>query len=346
MSETKQTIRRRALSARRSLSPALRRWKDRRIENRLRRAVEEAVSPEGAICIYWSLPEEAGTHDLVEELLRQGRKVLMPCHSGECALKRVTHLAKDLLPGENRYILEPAGHCEKISPEEVDLFIVPGVAYDIRGSRIGFGGGYFDQVLVDKRPESGVLALAYECQMFRKVPSDPAYDQPVDRVLTEEREYRYFRSRMEVSDLEAMKHFAERLARVCGKRLRLGLSGTLGVGKTTFIQFLARSLGVKGEVSSPSFVLINEYQGQVPVRHIDLYRIGESVLSEEDLGMFEETMAEFPGPVLIEWAEFGHSWLPLATPLLQLEFSSGGGRRITLETFAAEDAVLHEVVKV
>jgi len=94
---------------------------------------------------------------------------------------------------------------------------------------------------------------------------------------------------------------AEELARgFAGDEIVL-LTGELGAGKTVFTKGLAAGLGVKdsGQVCSPSYTLINVYQGRVPVFHIDLYRLRKD--SEvEDLGL-EDYLGE--GVVIIEWAE-------------------------------------------
>ena len=80
------------------------------------------------------------------------------------------------------------------------------------------------------------------------------------------------------------------------------LFGDLGAGKTTLTQGIARGLGVAEDeyVRSPSFTLINEYRGKMPVFHIDLYRI-ESVSQLENLGLEEILFGE--GTSIVEWAE-------------------------------------------
>lgn len=91
-----------------------------------------------------------------------------------------------------------------------------------------------------------------------------------------------------------------------GQHLETGdvvfLFGDLGAGKTTLTQGIARGLGVPKEeyVRSPSFTLVNEYRGKVPVFHIDLYRI-DSSLELEDLGL--EEILSGQGVCIVEWAE-------------------------------------------
>lgn len=97
-----------------------------------------------------------------------------------------------------------------------------------------------------------------------------------------------------------------KLAEKVAQRVREGtvicLEGGLGAGKTLFVQSMARTLGVQGEVTSPTFNLMNIYEeGFCPIVHFDLYRI-ETEEELEEIGFYEYT--DFPeGIVLIEWAE-------------------------------------------
>ena len=96
-----------------------------------------------------------------------------------------------------------------------------------------------------------------------------------------------------------------KLAGKVAQRIREGtivcLEGNLGAGKTLFVQSMAKTLGVQGEVTSPTFNLMNIYEGFCPIVHFDLYRIqNEDEL--EEIGFYEYT--DFPeGIVLIEWGE-------------------------------------------
>ena len=77
-------------------------------------------------------------------------------------------------------------------------------------------------------------------------------------------------------------------------------SGLLGAGKTCFLQGLARGLGVTTDVTSPTFVLINQYRGRLPVYHLDAYRTG-SLTELVDLGL--EEMLHGDGVTVVEWAD-------------------------------------------
>lgn len=102
------------------------------------------------------------------------------------------------------------------------------------------------------------------------------------------------------------------LARKIGRLIRPGtvicLNGDLGAGKTLFVQNLAASLGAEGEITSPTFNLMNIYEGRLPIFHFDLYRL-EQEYELEEIGFFD--YAEAPeGLVLIEWAEKFTDCLP------------------------------------
>jgi tRNA threonylcarbamoyladenosine biosynthesis protein TsaE len=84
--------------------------------------------------------------------------------------------------------------------------------------------------------------------------------------------------------------------------------GPLGAGKTCFLQGLARGLGVMTDVTSPTFVLVNQYRGRLPVYHVDAYRTG-SLTELVDLGL--EEMLHGEGVTVIEWAD---KLLPLLPP--------------------------------
>jgi len=87
----------------------------------------------------------------------------------------------------------------------------------------------------------------------------------------------------------------------------LALSGGLGSGKTVLIQGVVRGLGYEGPVVSPSFVIVSEYTGRLPVLHVDLYRI-EDPQSLAELGLREIFWND--GVTLVEWADRATSFLP------------------------------------
>ena len=108
-----------------------------------------------------------------------------------------------------------------------------------------------------------------------------------------------------------------------GPAATLGLAGPPGSGKTCFVQGLARGLGVRGVVRSPTFTLIHEHRGPVPLSHVDLYRLEASDL--EGLGL--EEILDGAGVVAIEWADRAPGALPPEHLLIEFEFGPGESDR-------------------
>ena len=104
------------------------------------------------------------------------------------------------------------------------------------------------------------------------------------------------------------------------------LYGELGAGKTAFTRGLARGLGVSAdEVSSPTFTIVQEYQGRLPLYHVDLYRLEEKEV--DDLGLEELVLGD--GVVVIEWAERWHD-RPDDVIKVRLEHVDDDRRRLRL----------------
>ena len=90
-------------------------------------------------------------------------------------------------------ILEPKAELrdvpgKRIDVKELDLIMVPGVAFDARGARMGHGFGYYDKLLEHARPDTPLVALAFECQIFPEIPTH-AHDVFMDKIITEKAIY-------------------------------------------------------------------------------------------------------------------------------------------------------------
>ncbi|MGH8977529.1 MAG: tRNA (adenosine(37)-N6)-threonylcarbamoyltransferase complex ATPase subunit type 1 TsaE [Acidimicrobiia bacterium] len=111
------------------------------------------------------------------------------------------------------------------------------------------------------------------------------------------------------------------------------LVGDLGAGKTTFAQGIARGLGVPGPVTSPTFTLVQQYTGRVPVAHVDIYRL-DRIQELHDLG-FEELL-DGPGVTLIEWGDAIRQVLPVDHAVVRIEPGDSDDERVL--TFEFEGA--------
>ncbi|CAM4114244.1 tRNA (adenosine(37)-N6)-threonylcarbamoyltransferase complex ATPase subunit type 1 TsaE [Mesobacillus thioparans] len=125
---------------------------------------------------------------------------------------------------------------------------------------------------------------------------------------------------------EETKDFAKRLAGLLKEGDVIALEGDLGAGKTTFTKGLAEGLGITRNVNSPTFTIIKEYQGRLPLYHMDVYRVEDAF---EDLG-FEEYF-EGNGVTVVEWAHLIEAQLPQELLLLQLYLDDNGARRVVVE---------------
>ncbi|MFD2924489.1 tRNA (adenosine(37)-N6)-threonylcarbamoyltransferase complex ATPase subunit type 1 TsaE [Halobacillus naozhouensis] len=120
--------------------------------------------------------------------------------------------------------------------------------------------------------------------------------------------------------------FSEKLAEYLTPGDVLTLEGDLGAGKTTFTKGLAKGLGVTRTVNSPTFTIIKEYMGRIPLYHMDVYRLEDS---DEDLG-FEEFF-EGDGVTVVEWSQFIKEYLPDERLDITIEYLSETERKIKLQ---------------
>ncbi len=105
------------------------------------------------------------------------------------------------------------------------------------------------------------------------------------------------------------------------------LVGELGSGKTTFVQGLAQGLGVREPVRSPTFVLMHEYQGRLPIYHFDAYRVN-SLAELREIG-FEETVYA-QGLTVIEWGERAAGLLPRTCWRVEIALLADTRRKIRI----------------
>ncbi|MBT2658481.1 tRNA (adenosine(37)-N6)-threonylcarbamoyltransferase complex ATPase subunit type 1 TsaE [Bacillus sp. ISL-18] len=120
--------------------------------------------------------------------------------------------------------------------------------------------------------------------------------------------------------------FAERLATYLQPGDVIALEGDLGAGKTTFTKGLAKGLEVKKTVNSPTFTIIKEYRGRLPLYHMDVYRVADAY---EDLGFDEYFEGE--GVTVVEWAHLIEEQLPEERLTIFLYHQGQDQRKIVLQ---------------
>ena len=128
------------------------------------------------------------------------------------------------------------------------------------------------------------------------------------------------------------------LGKKIGQLLKKGdiiaMQGTLAAGKTTITKGIADALEIKDTITSPTFCLISEYEGKMPLYHMDVYRL-EGTDDFENLGTEEMLYGE--GVSIIEWSEKIMDALPKKTIILKLEPQEDGSRLITIDNWKNGD---------
>ncbi len=184
----KREIRSRAHSARRRQQD-----KDRLSREICRKlaALPEYVAAD-TVMFYVDMRSEVRTRQFLPTAWQQGKRVVVPyCVGGQIELFLLESM--DELAVDTFGILEPRAELRgrrdrKIDVSAIDLIVVPGVAFDRKGGRIGHGKGYYDKLLQVARPETMRVALAFECQLFPEVPTLP-HDVRMDKIITEKAIY-------------------------------------------------------------------------------------------------------------------------------------------------------------
>jgi tRNA threonylcarbamoyladenosine biosynthesis protein TsaE len=142
---------------------------------------------------------------------------------------------------------------------------------------------------------------------------------------------------IEVASEADTERLGQALAQVAGPGQVIGLVGTLGAGKTRLVRALAEALGVDPRaISSPTFVLIHEYEGRMPIFHFDAYRL-DGPDDFEALGA-SDYWAEGDGVCLIEWADLVDDRLPTGAWWVRIEMAGPTARLVHIETPGASRA--------
>lgn len=152
-----------------------------------RLSVMPEVASAGCLLAYVSKAHEIDTHGLIQQLLAIGKYVCVPSFDGTSRHYRASKLRDfhaDL--GKGKFgILEPKGEAVCIvRADKLDAVLLPGLAFDVHGNRVGRGLGFFDRLIMEA---SGIkIALAHDFQVLNEVPAD-AHDVCVDFIVTEKR---------------------------------------------------------------------------------------------------------------------------------------------------------------
>ncbi|WP_449161767.1 5-formyltetrahydrofolate cyclo-ligase [Streptococcus sp.] len=133
------------------------------------------------IATYLSFPHEFQTQELIEQALRDGKKVLIPKTYSKGRMDFVIYDSQQLVK-TSFGLLEPQGDLEVVDASQIDLIHVPGLAFTTEGYRIGYGGGYYDRYL--EQFSGHTLSTVYPCQIQDFISEN--HDIPVQEVLIDE----------------------------------------------------------------------------------------------------------------------------------------------------------------
>ena len=133
------------------------------------------------IATYLSFPHEFQTQELIEQALKDGKKVLIPKTYPKGRMDFVVYDPEQLVK-TSFGLLEPQGDLEVADASQIDLIHVPGLTFSTDGYRIGYGGGYYDRYL--EQFSGHTLSTVYPCQVQDFIPEN--HDIPVEEVLIDE----------------------------------------------------------------------------------------------------------------------------------------------------------------
>ncbi len=134
------------------------------------------------IFVYYSTDREPDTRKFIKTALQDGKKICLPRCVGKGIMKPVFYKTGDELKETRMGIYEPVSG-EVINKEEIDLAVLPCLSCDVKGNRLGHGGGYYDRFLEDFSGEN--ICLCYQKAVTENIVSEE-HDQKVDALLTEE----------------------------------------------------------------------------------------------------------------------------------------------------------------
>jgi tRNA threonylcarbamoyladenosine biosynthesis protein TsaE len=124
------------------------------------------------------------------------------------------------------------------------------------------------------------------------------------------------------------EELGRKLAAYLRPNMVLALYGGLGAGKTAFVRGLASGMGIKARVSSPTFTIVNEYQGKIPLFHFDMYRLNSS---EELFGIGFEDYLGRGGVLAVEWSENVEDAFDSDAVRIKISPRGEASREITIE---------------
>ena len=182
LAENKKALRASIKQKRRALSIEYRQQASRKMKAELTRL--PCYQAAEYIMLYMAMQDEVQLDELIAMVLKDGKKAAIPLVTGAGLMEAVelSDMA-DLVP--DKYGIKTVSEEKRrlIAPDKIDLIIVPGVAFDKAGHRLGMGGGFYDRFML-RASRAVRAALAYDCQLLAAVPAE-VHDLTVDYIITE-----------------------------------------------------------------------------------------------------------------------------------------------------------------
>ncbi|MCM2466047.1 5-formyltetrahydrofolate cyclo-ligase [Methanoculleus oceani] len=180
MSQTKAALREQAKEARSLLSPAEIATYSSSIEERLL----DLLNGFTTVMVYASKAPEVETKGLIADLNLRGVRVVVPIIERETCSLRLSYLPDPAVLVPSTFnVPEPIGHEFPARPEDVEVVVIPMLAFDAEGNRLGYGAGYYDRFLC-RYPHQKKIGIAFSCQEAQSIPADDN-DVKMDYIVTE-----------------------------------------------------------------------------------------------------------------------------------------------------------------
>ena len=183
----KSLLRKRILALRRSQSPQAIERKSDEIKRKLLGTAQ--FSEAGWILFYLALADEVQTEKPIEESLKLGKRVAVPLidsRNNQILISELKDPERELEPGTLGILQPKKNFYRPLKIKKLELVIVPGVAFDKRGNRLGFGKGFYDRFLKKTPDGTKSIALAFELQLVDDI-RPQSHDVTVDYIITEKR---------------------------------------------------------------------------------------------------------------------------------------------------------------
>lgn len=180
LKRSKRTLRRAVLARRDALPAGARAAKARTIVERVLALPE--IRRASTVMAFWSFGSEVDTSGLVLGLHAAGIRIALP-RIRDAEVVPVAYEPGDEVRETSFGAMEPTSAAE-VDPGAIDVIVAPGVAFDRRGNRVGYGRGYYDRLLARVRSDAAIVAMAFELQVMDEVPAG-GDDRSVDAIVTE-----------------------------------------------------------------------------------------------------------------------------------------------------------------